>query len=117
MWPKDSEFSGFMQELVNTRKMKTFSFKSKVVIYPGVGGWHFVGTGKTIATELRSMKHLKKIGFGFIPVKATIGKTSWDTTLFPDSKTGSYLLAIKAAIRKKEDIANNDVINVEIVIK
>jgi len=39
-----------------------------------------------------------------------IGKTSWMTSIFPDKKSTSYLLPIKAEIRKKEQIKENDVI-------
>lgn len=43
-----------------------------------------------------------------IKVLAQIGETSWKTALFPDSKSGSYVLAIKAEIRKKQKLNMGD---------
>ncbi len=49
----------------------------------------------------------KKVGWSYIPVKATLGKTSWKTTLFP-TKEGPYLISIKADVRTKEGIREGD---------
>jgi hypothetical protein len=45
-----------------------------------------------------------------VPVKATIGKTSWRTSIFPDSKSGSYVLPVKAGVRKKEKLEEGDTV-------
>lgn len=60
---------------------------------------------------LREKYRPKGPGFGSIRVKVKIGKTSWNTSLFP-SKEGSYLLAIKASVRAKEGIGENDVVKI-----
>jgi hypothetical protein len=46
----------------------------------------------------------KKRGFGSVRVKATIGKTSWNTSIFPNKKSGTYLLPVKADVRKAEGL-------------
>lgn len=43
-------------------------------------------------------------GWGSLPVSVTIGKTKWKTSIFPDKRSGSYLLPIKAQARKKEGL-------------
>ena len=91
--------------------MKTFSISGKVWRYPGMGGWHFVYVNKKISQQIKDSARTKKVGFQFIRVKATIGKTSWNTTLFP-TKDGPYLLAVKADVRKKEGIDEGDAIRV-----
>ena len=52
-----------------------------------------------------------------IACEATIGKTSWKTSVFPDSKSGSYVLAVKAEVRKAEKIKVGDAVPVTIVVK
>ena len=86
--------------------MKTFGIRGKLWRYPGVGAWHFVYVSKEISQKIRDTKQMKK-GSSFVRVRATVGKTSWVTTLFP-SKDGPYLLAIKADVRAKENIAEGD---------
>ena len=53
-------------------------------------------------------------GWGSIRVRITIGSTSWDTSLFPDSKRKSYLFAIKASVRKAEDLSHGDTFTAKI---
>lgn len=90
------------------------TFSAKVWVYPGVGGWHFVYLPKRDAAELVKIK-TKKVGFGFIPVTATVGTTSWKTTVFPSKQEKTYLLAIKAAVRKNEQIVEGDMVRVALV--
>lgn len=91
------------------------TFSAKVWVYPGMGGWHFVYLPKSEAARIAKLQ-VQKVGFGFIPVSATIGTTTWKTTVFPSKKEGTYLLAIKAAVRKKEQIFEHDAVRVTVVI-
>lgn len=43
-------------------------------------------------------------------VKATIGKTTWNTSIFPDSESDSFVLPVKAEVRTKEDIGGGDAV-------
>lgn len=92
--------------------------RAKVWLYPGMAGWHFITLPKTRGQEIKELFGNKKIrGFGSIPVMVTIGKTSWKTSIFPDKKSGSYVLPIKTEIRKKENISIGDNITFQIEIK
>ena len=45
-----------------------------------------------------------KRGFGSLRVEATIGSTTWKTSIFPDSKSATFLLPIKKDVRTNEHI-------------
>ena len=92
------------------------SFKAKIWVYQGKGAWHFVTLPKQAANEIRFHNPLAR---GFMPIacEATIGKTSWKTSVFPDSKSRSYVLAVKADVRKVEKIKPGDAVRVTIVVK
>lgn len=95
----------------------TYTFKSKLWLYDGFGGWHFVNLPVDMSAEIKEQfGPIKKRGWGSIPITATVGKTTWDTSIFPDKK-GYYLLAIKAAVRKAENIGEDDEITVTIKIR
>lgn len=49
-----------------------------------------------------------------IKVKARIGAAEWSTTIWPDKASGSFLLPVKAAVRKKEKIAAGDNVDVSL---
>jgi hypothetical protein len=85
--------------------------KGKVWKYPGFGGWHFFTIGKTLSSRIKKMNQAPRRGFGSIHVKAKIGNTEWKTSIFP-TKEGTYLLAIKAEVRKRENITIGDTITV-----
>jgi len=92
--------------------MKSFEIKGKV-FRPGKDAWHFVYVNKALSQRIRdTARTIKGVNMSFIRVKATSGKTSWTTSLFP-TKDGPYLIAIKADVRHKEGIAEGDVIRVD----
>ena len=88
--------------------------KTKLWIYPGVGGWHFATINKKVSKAIKQIAPPR--GWGSVPVKATIGKTSWKTSIFPNSKTQEYFLPVKANVRKAEMIKAGDLINITITI-
>lgn len=90
--------------------------KAKVWLYQGIGGWYFVTLPVKQSKIIRALYTNKSRPFGSIPVKITIGKTHWKTSLFPDKKSGSYLFAIKAEVRRKENISVDDIVVAEVQI-
>ncbi|TSC81757.1 MAG: protein of unknown function DUF1905 [Parcubacteria group bacterium Gr01-1014_20] len=87
---------------------KEYKIKTNVWLYPGMAGWHFVNLPKKESREIGATFGKVSRGFGSLPVTVTIGKTSWKTSIFPDKKSETYLLPLKAAIRKKERFGNGD---------
>jgi hypothetical protein len=80
-----------------------YEFHSEVWLYPGAAAWHFVTLPAELGESLRTMRGGSR-GWGSIRVTASVGGTSWRTSLFPDSKSGSFLLPLKAEVRKREAI-------------
>jgi hypothetical protein len=50
-----------------------------------------------------------------IPVHVRIGKTGWQTSLFP--KDGLYLVPIKASVRKAEELEEGDEVSVRLEVR
>ncbi|WP_237234007.1 DUF1905 domain-containing protein [Sphingopyxis granuli] len=44
----------------------------------------------------------------------TIGDTCWKTSVFPHRESGGWLLPVKAAVRKAEDLAEGDAVTVTV---
>jgi hypothetical protein len=94
-----------------------FKCQSKVLLYPGMAGWHFVSVPKKQSEEIKKTFGTPKRGWGSIPVIVTIGKTTWKTSIFPDKQSGGYLLPLKADVRKKEQIFSEDSISFSLNIQ
>lgn len=90
---------------------KNYSLKEKMWLYPGKAGWYFITIPSDVARDIDYFFSHQKRGWGSLRVKVDIAQTSWMTSIFPDKKTDSYLLPVKADVRKKENLKEND--NVE----
>ena len=90
---------------------KTYKVTSKVVPYPGMDAWFFGYTTKEQAVVIKAKHGKVRRGFGSVKVTATIGKTSWKTSIFPDKHSGCYVLPLKAAVRRAEAIDAGDTIS------
>lgn len=82
-----------------------------------MSAWHFLTVPKKEAEDINKKFGAKKRGWGSYPVIATIGKTKWKTSIFQDKKSGTFLLPLKAEIRKKEAIFAGEKITFTIQIK
>jgi len=49
-----------------------------------------------------------------VPVRATLGATTWSTSVFADTQRGSYLLPVKADVRRREGVADGDTVTVRL---
>jgi len=90
---------------------KSFIINSKVWRWPGDTGWHFVTLDKKIYEQIR-----KIYPKGFVKINAQIGKTNWDTSLFPHKLSG-YLICVNNSVRKKENIFAGETVKIRVVLK
>lgn len=88
-----------------------FKITAKVWLYQGPSAWHFVSIPKATSQKISTTFDALKRGWGSLKVRITLGHSTWDTSIFPDKKTGEYFLPLKSQIRKKENISANDTIH------
>lgn len=102
---------------MKTQGPRRYAFTEQIWLYPGeTASWHFVTLPKEVARDIRERFGNRKRGFGSIPVMATIGATAWRTSIFPDKREDSYLLPIKADVRRKEGVGARDLVPVTLSI-
>ena len=66
-----------------------------------------------VADEIREVA-LQRRGFGSVRVTATIGGTSWSTSVFPEQATKGFLLPVKKSVRDAEALDDGAVVAVEL---
>lgn len=86
-------------------------------MYQGHAAWCFVTVPKATSAIIKKKFDSKKAGWGSIRVAVTVGKTRWETSIFPDSKSASYVLPLKAAVRKKEQIITGRPLSFQLTIR
>jgi len=92
----------------------SFAFEAALWRYPGAAGWHFVTLPPDIAEEIRQIAEGVRRGFGSVRVAVTCGSSSWQTSIFPDTSSGSFVLPIKKAVRVAEHLGEGDPVRAEL---
>jgi hypothetical protein len=95
----------------------SYTFRSEVWLYPGEAGWHFITLPVDVAEEIREATALLRKGFGSVRVTADLGGQTWQTSLFPDTQSGSYLLPVKKAVRTAARISAGDEVEVRLTVE
>ena len=86
---------------------ETCRFSAALWRWQAQSGWFFV-TLTEDASALVGERPRPPRGFGSVRVRATVGETSWTTSVFPDSESGRYVLPVKKAVRTAEDLDEGD---------
>jgi len=98
----------------HTQSVTTYSFRGELWHYPEEAGWHFITLPQDLADEISDEAAPFRKGFGSVKVTASIAGNNWSTSIFPDSKSSSYLLPVKKAIRTAAGIRAGDDVDVEL---
>ena len=91
----------------------SYEFLAKLWLYPGEAGWYFLTLPHDVADDIAEHSAPAK-AFGAVKVAVEIGGHSWQTSLFPDTNSRSYLLPVKKAIRDKAGLNAGDAVSVRI---
>ena len=88
------------------------TFAGEIWYWRGPAPFYFVTVPAVGSDRICDIAGEVTYGWGMIAVHATIGETTWYTAMF--AKNGGYLLPIKAAIRRAEDIDDGDEVTVQL---
>ena len=89
-------------------------FEAEVVRFDSPGGWHGVFLPTDAVAEARFFGRANALGA--IAVRAQIGTSEVKTSLFPDKRRDSFLLPLKTALRRSENIKEGDRITVTLLL-
>jgi Domain of unknown function (DUF1905) len=87
------------------------AFEAEIWQHDGAGGWHFVTVPLAVADEIRERAPAGR-GFGSRRVTASLRGSTWSTSVFPDSTSGSFLLPIKQQVRRAAEVEAGDMVRV-----
>lgn len=87
---------------------QAFEFSASLWIYGGKATWHFITLPFDITDQIDEIAIESKRGFGSVRVQVTIGATTWATSIFPDNRRESFVLPVKASVRRAEGLADGD---------
>lgn len=83
----------------------------------GKASWFFVTLPVLQAEQVRfAAPFASTHGWKSVRVEVTVGNTSWKTSLFPDKKSGSFVLPIKADIRQREHLMEGKLVSITLMV-
>lgn len=93
-------------------------FRAELWEWDGKGGWFFLTLPDELADDIRARTDdgLRR-GFGSVRVEVTIGGSTWRTSVFPDTASGSFVLPVKKQVRTAERIEPGETVDVALVIE
>ena len=89
-------------------------FSGTILFWKGPAPWYFVAIPAEPSRAIKAISNAVTYGWGVIPVQVRIGKTTWQTSLFP--KDERYLVPIKAAVRQAEKLDEGDEVTIDLQI-
>lgn len=92
------------------------TFRAKVWTQESTGAWHFVTLPADLSKRIRTLTTGLRKPFGSFRARARTGLTTWETSLFHDTKRNAFLLPVKADVRRKEKIRLGDTIEVSVTL-
>jgi hypothetical protein len=90
-------------------------FSGKIWFWRGPAPWFFVTVPAEQSRDLKAISGFVTCGWGVIPVHVRIGKTEWQTSLFP--KDGRYIVPIKASVRQVENLEEGDKVTIRLEVR
>ena len=88
-----------------------FEFSARLTEHGAEPSWVMLTLPVDDAEDIRELVPVRP-GFGSVPVGVQIGSAWWRTSIFPDSKSGSYVLPVKRAVREQAGVDVGDVVDV-----
>ncbi|MBI4761156.1 MAG: DUF1905 domain-containing protein [Chloroflexota bacterium] len=92
-----------------------FEFSGKIFHWRGPAPYLFVTVPPGQSGEIKAISRLVTYGWGVIPVRVQIGKTEWQTSLFP--KDGRYLVPIRMSAQRAEHLKEGDIVTLRLEIR
>lgn len=89
-------------------------FTGEVWHWRGPSPFYFITVPPEQSGHLESVSREVTYGWGMIPVRARIGETWWKTSLYP--KDGGYVLPVKTAVRRAEQVDEGDTVAVRLTV-
>lgn len=90
-------------------------FTGQIWYWRGPAPHYFVTVPTSEAEQIKQIAHTSTYGWGMIPADVRIGETEWYTALWP--KEGSYIVPIRAAVRKAERLDEGDKVRISLKVR
>jgi hypothetical protein len=93
-----------------------FQFEGNVWFYRTNGAVYFISLPKEMSAEIMDLIGNSLNPWGTVPVDATIGDFTWESSMFPRKDRNCYDLPLNAKVRKRTGLVDGDTVIVTIEV-
>jgi len=93
-----------------------YEFDADLWRHDGEAAWYFLTLPFAVADDIEERHGRTAGGFGSVRVRVRVGATEWATSVFPGNKRKSYVLPVKAAVRKAERLDDGTSVHVTLTV-
>jgi hypothetical protein len=97
--------------------MIAFEFEGTVWHYMNPNAVYFVSLPQDLSADILGLVGTSLNPWGTVPIDATIGDTTWYTSMFPRNNGAYYDLPLRAKIRNKLGLVDGQLVTVSISIE
>ncbi|MBB2890911.1 DUF1905 domain-containing protein [Flexivirga oryzae] len=91
-----------------------FDFDAEIIEWRGPAPYLFAPLPPDAVDEIAGAATDLSYGWGCIRATGRVGDTDFSTSLFP--RDGGYLMPVKTAVQRAEDVGLGDVIHIELSV-
>lgn len=102
-----------MKMIVNS---PVFKIKSKLKVFPGKIAWYYCLVPREESKLINEMFSDQKRGWSSLPVRLSLGTSTWETSIFYMKKEESFMLPLKKEIRTSEGLVRDDLVEIKIKV-
>jgi Domain of unknown function (DUF1905) len=89
-------------------------FSGEILYWRRPAPYYFVSVPEDKCVDLHTISKHVSYGWGVIPVDARIGRTVFETSLFP--KAGGYLVPLKDVVRHAEGLDEGETVTMRLKV-
>ncbi len=90
-------------------------FTSELFEWRGPAPFFWIALPQDLADEVKADSSATTYGWGAIPVRVRIGKTTWETSMLP--RDGGYVLPVKKVVRLAEGLIEDQPVRVQLSVE
>lgn len=105
--------------IASSGTQSAYRFRAKLWRWSsGKAAWYFMSLPVKVSREVRLVDAgPRRTGFGSLRVEVTLGSSTWQTSIFPSAPLKTYVLPVKADVRKREGLLEGRSADVSLVVR
>ena len=93
-----------------------FTFEAELYEWDGPQSWVFAALPPTSPTSSTRSTGRPAAASARVGSRSVLGGQVWRTSIFPDSKSGTYVLPVKKEIRRKAGVDEGDRVEIDLSV-